>query len=179
MFTKQVSLPVDGRDPIVAAEAEHFERTRRKTWSRARSEFSVPFSIGSTFTRLFEMSWLPLPIDSVLLLSGKTHPCLHLPTMFTKQVSRPVDRLDTPSWPPRRRRSSELDKDLVTGPIRGVLYPTGCNGLTDPRHRKSPAQALDSSFCALQEGRATTAARRRSDISPVPHPASEGVVGLD
>jgi hypothetical protein len=43
MFTKQVSLPVDRRDPIVAAEAEQFERTRRKTWSRARSEFSVPF----------------------------------------------------------------------------------------------------------------------------------------
>src|SRR6266511_1723238 len=36
MFTKQVSRPVDGLDPpIVAAEAEQVERTRRKTWSRA------------------------------------------------------------------------------------------------------------------------------------------------
>jgi hypothetical protein len=29
--------------PIVAAEAEQVERTRRKTWSRARSEVFVPF----------------------------------------------------------------------------------------------------------------------------------------
>jgi hypothetical protein len=34
---------VDGLDPqIVAAEAEQVERTRRKTWSRARSEVFVP-----------------------------------------------------------------------------------------------------------------------------------------
>jgi hypothetical protein len=29
----------------VAAEAEQVERTRRKTWSRARSEVSVPFTV--------------------------------------------------------------------------------------------------------------------------------------
>jgi hypothetical protein len=39
MFTKQVSRPMDSSDPpIVAAEAEQVERTRRETWSRARSE---------------------------------------------------------------------------------------------------------------------------------------------
>ncbi len=45
MFTKQVSPPADGLDPpIVAAEVEQVERTRRRTWSRARSEVSVPFT---------------------------------------------------------------------------------------------------------------------------------------
>ncbi len=33
--------------PIVAPEAEQFERTRRKTWSRARSKF-VAFSLGES-----------------------------------------------------------------------------------------------------------------------------------
>src|SRR6266542_1582967 len=43
MFTKQVSRPVDSLDPsIVAPEAEQVERTRRKTWSRSRSEVFVP-----------------------------------------------------------------------------------------------------------------------------------------
>jgi hypothetical protein len=31
--------------PVVAAEAVQVERTRRKTWSRARSEVSVPYSL--------------------------------------------------------------------------------------------------------------------------------------
>jgi hypothetical protein len=44
LFTKQVSPPVDGLDPpIVAAEVEQVERTRRKTWSRSRSEVFVPY----------------------------------------------------------------------------------------------------------------------------------------
>jgi hypothetical protein len=38
-----VSPPVDGLDPLVAAEAEQVERTRRKTWSRSRSEVFVPY----------------------------------------------------------------------------------------------------------------------------------------
>jgi hypothetical protein len=37
MFTKQVSRSGGGLDPIVTAEAEQVERTRRKTWSWARS----------------------------------------------------------------------------------------------------------------------------------------------
>jgi hypothetical protein len=46
MFTKQVSRPVDGLDPpIVAAEAEKVERTRRKPWSRPRSDVFVPYSL--------------------------------------------------------------------------------------------------------------------------------------
>ncbi|SRR6266508_55810 len=42
MFTKQVSPPI-GRSgfPVMAAEAEQVERTRRKTWSRPRSEVLV------------------------------------------------------------------------------------------------------------------------------------------
>jgi hypothetical protein len=32
------------------------------------------------------------------------------PTMFKKQVSRPVDSLDPPSWPPRLRGSSEPEE---------------------------------------------------------------------
>ena len=39
--------------------------------------------------------------------------------MFTKQVSRSLDSLDSPSWPPRRSKSSELEEGLVTGPNRG------------------------------------------------------------
>jgi len=43
MFSKQVFPPADGLDlPIVAAEVEQVERTRRSTWSQARSEVSVP-----------------------------------------------------------------------------------------------------------------------------------------
>jgi hypothetical protein len=43
MFTKQVSGLVDSLDPpIVAAEAQQVERTRRKTCSRAESEFLCP-----------------------------------------------------------------------------------------------------------------------------------------
>src|SRR6266540_7444393 len=41
------------------------------------------------------------------------------PTMLRKQVSGPLDSLDPPSWPPRRSRSDNSRKDLVTGPIRG------------------------------------------------------------
>jgi hypothetical protein len=47
MFTKQVSRPVEGLDlPIVAAEAEQVELTRRKTWPRVRSEVFVPYTHG-------------------------------------------------------------------------------------------------------------------------------------
>jgi hypothetical protein len=42
--------------------------------------------------------------------------------MFTKQVSRPMDIPDPPSWPRMRSRSSNSRKDLVTGLIR-VLAP--------------------------------------------------------
>jgi hypothetical protein len=48
--------------------------------------------------------------------------------MFTKQVSRPVDSLDPPSWPPRPSRLSEVEEDLVTGVIR-VFVPYGIVGL--------------------------------------------------
>ena len=47
------------------------------------------------------------------------------PTMFTKQVSRPVDRLDPPSWPPRRSRSSELEERPGHRPDPRFLCPTG------------------------------------------------------
>jgi len=51
MFTKQVSWAVDGLgSPIVAAEAEQVERTRSKTWSRARSEVFVPYRYKSWST---------------------------------------------------------------------------------------------------------------------------------
>jgi hypothetical protein len=52
MFRKQVSGPV-GRcgSPIVAAEAEQVERTRRKTWSRVRSEVYVPYRPASGVKR--------------------------------------------------------------------------------------------------------------------------------
>ena len=45
MFTKQVPEPLAQRGfPVVAAEAEQVERTRRKTWSQAESRVSVPFT---------------------------------------------------------------------------------------------------------------------------------------
>ena len=44
MFTKQMSRPVESLDPPSwPPEAEQIERTRRKTWSRARSEVFVPY----------------------------------------------------------------------------------------------------------------------------------------
>ena len=63
------------------------------------------------------------------------------PTMFRKQVSLPVDSLDPPSWPPRQRRSSELEKRPRHGPDPRFLCPTGfcyeapraCIGRSDRR----------------------------------------------
>jgi hypothetical protein len=46
-------------------------------------------------------------------------------TTFTKQVSRPVDNLDPPSWPPRPRRSNELEEGPGHGPIRGICALQG------------------------------------------------------
>jgi len=52
MFTKQVSPPGGRSDPpIVAAEGKQVERTRRRTWSRARSEVSVPFTLSMSDPR--------------------------------------------------------------------------------------------------------------------------------
>jgi hypothetical protein len=45
-------------------------------------------------------------------------------TMFTKQVSRPVDSLDPPSWPPRLSRSSELEERPGHGPDPRFLCPS-------------------------------------------------------
>jgi hypothetical protein len=45
--------------PIVAAEAEHVERTRRKTWSGARSEVIVPYE-GSHYLDPNQSPILPL-----------------------------------------------------------------------------------------------------------------------
>jgi hypothetical protein len=53
--------------------------------------------------------------------------------MFTKQVSRPVDGLDPPLWSRRPSRSNELQEDLVTRPIRGILCSTG----TRPVHQQA------------------------------------------
>jgi hypothetical protein len=50
-------------------------------------------------------------------------------TMFTKQVSRPVDSLDPPSWPPRLSRSSELEE---------FLCPTRCQSLPPPTPPPQP-----------------------------------------
>jgi hypothetical protein len=47
------------------------------------------------------------------------------PAMFRKQVSRPVDSLDPPSWPPRRNRSSELEERPGHGSNPRFLCPTG------------------------------------------------------
>jgi hypothetical protein len=44
------------------------------------------------------------------------HGLRYRPTMFTKQVSGPVDSLDPPSWPRRRSRSSELEERPAHGP---------------------------------------------------------------
>jgi len=45
--------------------------------------------------------------------------------MFTKQVSRPVDSLDPPSWPPRLSRSIQLEQRPGHGPDPRFLCPTG------------------------------------------------------
>jgi hypothetical protein len=37
--------------------------------------------------------------------------------MLRKQVSDPLDSLDSPSWPTRPSKSSELEESLVTGLI--------------------------------------------------------------
>jgi hypothetical protein len=47
-------------------------------------------------------------------------------TMFTKQVSRPVDSPHPSSRPPRRSRSIELEERPGYGPDPRFLCPTGC-----------------------------------------------------
>jgi hypothetical protein len=45
MFTNQVPRPVDSLDPPSwPRTAQQGERSRRKTWSRSRSEVFVPYS---------------------------------------------------------------------------------------------------------------------------------------
>jgi len=46
------------------------------------------------------------------------------PTMFRKQVSRPVDGLEPAWWPPRRSRSSELEERPGHGPNPRFLCPS-------------------------------------------------------
>jgi hypothetical protein len=46
------------------------------------------------------------------------------PTMFTKQVFRSLDSLDSPSWPPRRSKSSELEERPGYGPDPRFLCPS-------------------------------------------------------
>jgi hypothetical protein len=65
--------------------------------------------IGSTFTRLFQMSWLPLPTDSVLLLSGKT-PLSASPDNVHQTGVSLRGRLESRSWAPGPSRSSELEE---------------------------------------------------------------------
>jgi hypothetical protein len=58
--------------------------------------------------------------------------------MFTKQVSRPVDSLDSQSWPPRPNKGANSKKDLVTGPI-GVFVPYRLQApCTTPRSLSGP-----------------------------------------
>src|SRR6266508_5347637 len=60
--------------------------------------------------------------------------------MFTKQVSRPVDTVDPPSWPPRPAGRANSKKDLVTGPIRGFC---ALPGGVDPKDSLEVAAAQD------------------------------------
>jgi hypothetical protein len=46
-------------------------------------------------------------------------------TMFTKQVSGPVDGLDSPSWPRRRNRSSDLEGRTWSRAESEFLCPSG------------------------------------------------------
>ncbi len=62
------------------------------------------------------------------------------PTMFTKQVSRPVDRLDPSSWPPRRSRSSELEERPAHGPDPRFLCPTGPLDLACSSRKHGPIE---------------------------------------
>jgi len=73
--------------------------------------------------------------SSLMAVASKSLGCHSPLTMFGKQVSRPMDSPGPPSLPPRRSRSSELEEDLVTCPIR-VLVPyrgTVNRTLLDPK----------------------------------------------
>jgi hypothetical protein len=67
---------------------------------------------------------LPEPDLLMLRLAHLYIPSRSHPTMFTKQVPRPVDGLDPLSWPPRQRRSSELEERPRHGPDPRLLCPT-------------------------------------------------------
>jgi hypothetical protein len=56
--------------------------------------------------------------------ASKSHWCHSRLTMFTKQVSRPMDSPDPPSWPRRRNRSSELEERPGHGPNPRFLCPS-------------------------------------------------------
>src|SRR6266511_124762 len=75
---------------------------------------------------------VPMMADRSLLRSGAETWRPVSPDMFMKQVSRPVDNLDPSSWPPRPRRSSELEERPGHGPDRRHLCPTvSSEGATD------------------------------------------------
>ena len=69
--------------------------------------------------------------------ASQSHWC-HFPlTMFTKQVSRSLDSLDSPSWPPRRSKSSELEERPGHGTDPRFLCPSRyfpCISARSPKH---------------------------------------------
>jgi hypothetical protein len=71
--------------------------------------------------------------------------------MVTKQVSRPTDSPDSPWWPRRPSRSSELEERPGHAPDPRFLCPTASPGpeSRNPLH-EIPSHGPDPSFCAPQ-----------------------------
>jgi hypothetical protein len=119
-----------------------------------------------------------LDLTAVRHAASKSHRCHSPRTMFRKQVSRPVNSLDPPSWPPRRSRSSELEERPGHGPDPGFLCPTASttvgplathelsvpakDGLR-PDHERSPSVPGDRPARRGEEGPIPVAKLRPAD----------------
>ena len=115
--------------PIVAAEAEQVERTRSKTWSRARSEVLVPYRPVSPENVPNQVS---LPADG---LDSSSRP----PSRASRANSKKdlVKRAIRGFCAPIMSRSSELEerpghaRSEVSCALDGLRHRVGCGGLAE------------------------------------------------
>jgi hypothetical protein len=105
-------------------------------------------------------------------------------TMFTKQVSGPMDSPDPPSLPPRRSRSSELEERPGHGPdprflcpsrtsVGHALKPIGFRSSISPNHDRillGADRRLGAGTQDVSEGERLTATGNRScgDTADIP-----------
>jgi hypothetical protein len=106
-----------------------------------------------------EPETVPMMADGSLLRSGGETGGRCRLRMFRKQVTRPVDSLDPPSWPRKRSRSSELEErpGHAPDPRSLCLQSSSCWALGDPARcpetRQNGVGSADVVYERVTEGR--------------------------